>query len=197
MICPDYLISGLQQVYCRIQQERMAGLPLLNSALEVEAVGFRPWNGRCLGILITPWFMNLFLLPSEGDEWGEMQPGTKQLHQFPSGPYEFVVGDEEGIGRYQVCSLFSPMFEFQDQETAVATAEHVMLGLMNEENRDSVTTREKEIKQAWQGSEEDTEDVTISVNETEDAPLTLTERMEKPISRRSLLRGAFMGDGDQ
>jgi len=197
MICPEYLISGLEQVYRRIQRERMAGLPLLNPALEVEAVGFQSWNGHCLGVLITPWFMNLFLLASEGDDWAEMQPGTKQLHQLPSGPYEFVVGEEEGIGRYQACSLFSPMFEFQDHETAVATAEAVMQGLMDEANRDTVSTREKEIMAAWNGRRTDEENPESFDDVEDEAPVSLSERMQQPISRRELLRGAFLGESEQ
>ncbi|MCU7886786.1 MAG: [NiFe]-hydrogenase assembly chaperone HybE, partial [Candidatus Thiodiazotropha sp. (ex Lucinoma annulata)] len=118
MICPDYLIEGLEQQFRTIEQQRMEGLPLLNKALRVEAVSFCEWNGLCLGVLITPWFMNLMLIPDEGDTWSDMQIGDKQLHQLPSGLYEFILGEEEGIGRYQMCSLFSPMFEFSDQATA-------------------------------------------------------------------------------
>ena len=58
MICPD----------TRIQRERMADIPLLNPALEVQAVGFSVWEAYCLGVLITPWFMNLMLLPLAGDK---------------------------------------------------------------------------------------------------------------------------------
>ena len=98
MICPDYLTEGLEQSYRRIQRERMRDLPFLNPALRVKAVGFRHWQGRCLGVLITPWFMNLMLLPCEGDEWQELQIGDKQRHLLPSGSYEFIVGEEAGIG---------------------------------------------------------------------------------------------------
>jgi hypothetical protein len=43
--------------------------PILNNRLEVETVGFVNWgeeNGEFaseVGILITPWFMNIVLLP--------------------------------------------------------------------------------------------------------------------------------------
>ena len=39
---------------------------MVNPALAVEAVGFRPWGEHWLGILITPWFMNLVLMPRVG-----------------------------------------------------------------------------------------------------------------------------------
>ncbi|MET0106177.1 MAG: [NiFe]-hydrogenase assembly chaperone HybE [Sedimenticola sp.] len=191
MICPEYLTRGLEEVYNRILFTRMQDIPVVNQALEVQAVGFQFWNDRCFGVLVTPWFMNLVLLPNEGDEWGDLQLGTKQLHQLPSGPYEFVLGEEEGVGRYQSCSLFSPMFDFADQETAVAAAEAVMAGVMDEENRDSIRTREREIAQAWRGESDSDE---TPENDVETEPQTLTERMETPISRRDLLRGSFLGD---
>jgi [NiFe] hydrogenase assembly HybE family chaperone len=191
VICPDYLIEGLEQVFRRIGQERMRGLPIHNPALRVRAVGFHEWRGHCLGVLITPWFMNLMLLPSEGDEWQNLRIGDKQLHQLPSGPYEFILGEEPGVGRYQMCSLFSPVFEFADQETAEATAEAVMEALMDVENRDSVSTHEREIEHRRRGETEAKaeESETTSEESDRDRSLTLAERLQQPLSRRDLLRG--------
>lgn len=185
MICPDYLTEGLEQIFRNIEQERMQGVPLLNPALRVKAVGFRQWQGCCLGVLVTPWFMNLMLLPSEGDEWRNLQIGDKQLHRLPSGPYEFIVGEEEGIGRYQMCSLFSPMFEFADQETAEAAALAAIEALMDVENRDTVSTREGEIDRRWRGEP----DAQGAAAEETPADRTLGDRLEQPLSRRDLLRG--------
>ena len=70
--------------------------------------------------------MNLMLLPLADDEWAALPSGTKINRPFPSGTYEFILGEEEGVGRYLMCSLFSPVFEFQNQEAAVATAEAVI-----------------------------------------------------------------------
>ena len=191
MICPDYLSQGLEQLFTRIERERMQGLPILNPALQVKAVGFTEWQGHCLGVLITPWFMNLMLLPSEGDEWLEMGIGDKQLHQLPSGPYEFILGEEPGVGRYQMCSLFSPVFEFADQETAEATAEAVMQALMEPENRDTISTHESEIERRWRGEPEATGDEAPAGSDTdsETPAVSLEERLEQPLSRRDLLRG--------
>lgn len=197
MICPEYLIEGLEVQFRRIENERMRDLPLLNPALHVQAVGFQQWNGFCLGVLITPWFMNLMLLPPEGDSWQGSSIGDKQLHQLPSGPYEFILGEEEGIGRYQMCSLFSPVFEFADQATAVATAEAAMDALMRAEHRDTVSTRESEIRQRWQG---DADERAGERESREDEPRpVLRKPHQQPVSRRDLLRGEFgpHTDGDQ
>ena len=196
MICPDYLTEGLEQLFRNIEQERMQGVPLLNPALRVKAVGFRHWQGRCLGVLVTPWFMNLMLLPCEGDEWQALQIGDKQRHLLPSGSYEFIVGEEAGIGRYQMCSLFSPMFEFADQETAEATALAAMEALMDADNRDSVSTREREISRRWHGEPEPGESGEVS-SQDEAPALALSERLEQPISRRELLRGRITSERDR
>lgn len=188
MICPEYLTTGLETAFTRIQHERMVDVPILNPALVVQAVGFRMWDEHCLGILITPWFMNLMLLPREGDEWAGQPSGTKINHVLPSGNYEFIVGEESSIGHYQMCSLFSPVFEFENQEAAVATAEAVMEGLMDETNRDDVSTRESEIQKIWSG-----EDATTGADAEDANRPTLKERIEKPMSRREMLRGAFLG----
>jgi [NiFe] hydrogenase assembly HybE family chaperone len=190
MICPDTLTAGLETAFTRIQRERMKDIPLLNPALEVQAVGFSVWEDCCLGVLITPWFMNLMLLPLAGDAWAALPPGTRINQSFPSGTYEFILGEEAGIGRYLMCSLFSPVFEFQNQAAAVATAEAVLEGLMDDAHRDAVSTRAREIRRIWRGEDEATASVTAGEETTRPV---LGERIRKPISRRDLLRGAFLG----
>jgi len=196
MICPDILSAGLETAFTRIQRERMADIPLLNPALEVQAVGFSVWEEHCLGVLITPWFMNLMLLPLAGDEWAGLPSGTRIYRSFPSGSYEFILGEEEGIGRYLMCSLFSPVFEFQNQEAAVVTAEAVLQSLMDETSRDEVATREREMRVIWNGEGEPAVTVAVANGEEANRP-TLDERMRKPISRRDLLRGAFLPGGKE
>lgn len=119
---PIALMARLESVFSAIQQQRMADMPLLNPALSVEALAFTPWREDWLGVLITPWFMNLMLLPQPGHVWREVAAGQTCVHAFPSGEYAFVAGHEPALGDYQSCSLFSPMFEFPDQANARATA---------------------------------------------------------------------------
>lgn len=114
--------ARIETVFRAIQHERMGDVPILNSALYVEAVGFMPWREDWIGILIAPWFMNLVLMP--GQECSLAAHGV--VHSFPSGDYAFSIGHEAGLGYYQSCSLFSPVFEFPDQASARSTAEAVM-----------------------------------------------------------------------
>ena len=102
----------------RAAAARMQGLDVVNPALAVEAVGFAPWNEHWLGVMLTPWFMNLTLLPRNPGGWRPLATGAKRRYAFPAGEYEFVGANDAMLGAYQVCSLFSPVHEFADQETA-------------------------------------------------------------------------------
>ena len=64
----DERVQHLMDFYRRVETERMQGLPLLNPALRVEAVGFRLAEEDASvaeGVLITPWFMSLLRLPAQ------------------------------------------------------------------------------------------------------------------------------------
>jgi [NiFe] hydrogenase assembly HybE family chaperone len=111
----------LEAAFTRIWKTRMTGLPFLNSQLRVEAVGFRPWQGEWLGALVTPWFVNLVLVPGEG-EWKSLAQGGERIVTLPAGGFRFVAGHDEEIGEYHACSLFSPAQEFADHDTARAVA---------------------------------------------------------------------------
>ena len=122
--------------FAAIERERMADVPILNPAIDVEAVGFREWQDAALGVLITPWFMNLVLLPlaRDGDDarpLGDSEIGDSESVALPCGEIDFLHGYEEGIGAYRMCSLFSPMFDFDDHAAAVATAEAVLDGVLS------------------------------------------------------------------
>ncbi len=108
----------LEEVFGRIQRERMQDLPLLHHGLAVEAVGFRRSGAARVGVLITPWAMNLLRLPDD-DPIAVGAFGTREL---PRGPVDFIGAQEEDVGPYETCSLFSPMQRFEDQAAARAVA---------------------------------------------------------------------------
>ena len=44
----------------------MRDLPIYNDKVAIEAIGFRPFGeAELLGVVLTPWFMNLIMLPIE------------------------------------------------------------------------------------------------------------------------------------
>ncbi len=131
----DAVARRIEQVFAQVQVTRMQDLPFLNAALRVEAVGFRVWEGRYLGILITPWFMNLLLLPQDPAQWRHVRYGDSIAYELPAGVFEFISACESQLPDYQMCSLFSPMFEFGDQAGARATAIAALDALFSTETR--------------------------------------------------------------
>jgi [NiFe] hydrogenase assembly HybE family chaperone len=123
------LEAHFREVYLRA----MADVPICNAALSVACVGFRPWRGQAFGIVVTPWFMNIVLAPLEGVAPIVAAPGATQSVSLPCGKVDFLVADLESFGRLLMCSLFSPMQDFVDQEAALATAQAAMAGLLDAE----------------------------------------------------------------
>lgn len=124
-------VAGLEAAFRRIAATRMAGLPINHPQLVVEGVGFRLWEGKWLGVLVTPWAVNLVLLPDSDPEFATLATDRRQTWRFPSGEYDFMGGDEEECGAYQFCSLVSPVPEAEvaDQATAHTLAEEVLTNL--------------------------------------------------------------------
>ena len=120
----DSVMFALEQCFQGVQQ-RMADLPILNPKLRVQAVDFVLFQGNWLGVLISPWFMNLLYLRPDA-----LPLGTVVSHEFPAGCFDFVVGYEPELGFYQSCSLYSPMFAFEEQSVAVHTAQSALQALL-------------------------------------------------------------------
>jgi len=162
---------------------RMQGLDVVNPALAVEAVGFAPWDGHWLGVMLTPWFMNLTLLPRDPLAWQPLATGAKRSYAFPAGEYEFVGANDAVLGAYQVCSLFSPVHEFADQETARLVATLAREALFDAANA------------AVTGIAGTTLPARADAT-TEPGPLArFGRRLDAPLSKRSFLRGRFLGGG--
>lgn len=126
---------ALQRRFEHILHTQLNGVPLLNPALRVQAVGFRPWSAHWLGVLVTPWFMNLMLLPRERAQWPEVGARESRHYVFPAGVFEFIGGRDAVLGSYQACSLFSPMFEFADPAAAHDTAVAALAALFDAAQR--------------------------------------------------------------
>lgn len=121
----DARVAALEALFRAIAATRMQGIALLNPRLAVQAVGFeRAEDGSLQGILVTPWFMNLVRLPGDGES--AAVAGAGRVVAIGAERFEFIGAHEPGFGAYEVCSLFSPMAEFEDQEAALATASQVL-----------------------------------------------------------------------
>ncbi|MGR9115555.1 MAG: [NiFe]-hydrogenase assembly chaperone HybE [Gammaproteobacteria bacterium] len=123
---------ALETVFHRVLTQRMAGLPVLNPELKVQALEFQCHQINWAGMLVTPWFMNLMLLPKAGAHWPSLAAGDKILCGFPAGEFEFILAHEPELGAYAACSLYSPMFQFDRQAVAVAAAQAAWRALFME-----------------------------------------------------------------
>ena len=141
--------AALVALFDEVGKTRMHGVPILNPALKVEEVGFEVSNRPvalippaqaapdcvadhappgAVGILVTPWFMNLVWFPLLRTDEPD-RAGSQRAHAVGAECFDFIAGYEAGFGSYEACSLFSPMFEFSDQATAIATAHAVLAEL--------------------------------------------------------------------
>ena len=124
---PSALVEAL---FRRIETERMQDVPMPNAALRVEAVGFSPWSGHWLGMLITPWSIKLMLLPGEHGAWQSVADGARAFYRFARGDFAFVGGHEPEIGEYHSCALYTHMGELSGQDMARDVA-RIALGVLH------------------------------------------------------------------
>jgi len=120
--------ADVRAYFARVAATSMAGVPLCNPALTVATVGFRRWGGHWLGALLTPWCLNLLLLPDA--EEGCWRDGDTRWLAFPSGEYPFLVHRCDELGCLLACSLYSPVFEFDSQALALQVAEEALRALL-------------------------------------------------------------------
>jgi len=165
----------------RAAAARMQGLGFVNPALTVEAVGFAPWERHWLGVMVTPWCINLTLAPRDVAAWQPLAPGAKRRYRFPAGDYEFIGAVDEIAGEYQVCSLFSPVLEFDDHATARLVAELARAALLDPANA--------EVPEMPVGN-------ATPARPARDGPgpiAQVQERLQAPLSKRAFLHGHFAG----
>lgn len=119
--------------YRSIAETSMADVPICNFALGVASCGFRVWGGRALGIVVTPWFMNLLAVDLPGHQSAPAAQGATVRMLLPVGEVDFIAGELAEIGRVDACSLFSPVFEFESMEAAIETANEAVRAFFDAE----------------------------------------------------------------
>ena len=120
----------------RATAARMQGLGFVNAKLAIEAVDFAPWEAHWLGVMVTPWAMNLMVRPRDPAQWQPLRPGDKRRYEFPAGDYEFIGARDPAFGDYHVCSLFSPVLQFTDHDTARIAAKVARRALLDARTAD-------------------------------------------------------------
>lgn len=134
----------LRDRFDRICATRMQGLPILNDKLSVEAVGFRRTGEHEVGVLLTPWFMNLVLLPGT-DEWDALNQGDTVNWSLPHGDYDFTVSRDEELGTYLSAILFRSVNSIPTQEIAEGIAEEIAELVFSESEHDTPMRKKRRI----------------------------------------------------
>ena len=186
---PSKVLEGLYQ---RVYQKDMKGLPISNPVIKVEAIGFRVWEGQWVGVMITPWFINLLILWREGEDWPELKlnKGNDLIISFPAGPIKFTPRFEPELGYYLCCSLASPMGDFVSHTQAVNSAVEVMKQLTAIPLVDISSVQDPSSVQDLLSTQE--KSLTQEKPLTQEKSLTQEHSSEKSLSRRDFLRGTHI-----
>ena len=123
-------VAALVAAYRRIAERDMADVPICNTALSVEAVGFRPQDPGWIGCVIAPWFLNAVLIPRDPAAWAGLRDGDKAELALPSGAYRFTAARVGALGTLLAIPLVSAMNVFADQPEARAAAALALAQLM-------------------------------------------------------------------
>ena len=123
-------VLALIELFQRIDAA-MRDLPIYNDKIAIEAIGFRLFgDAELLGVVLTPWFMNLITLPIEPVPMKMAEIGRTVRVMLPAGERAFVVGGDERIGLYKAHSLHSPVLNFTLPGQARAEAQRMLALLM-------------------------------------------------------------------
>jgi len=122
----EFLAAHYQHVW----QSRMSDLPFVNPALAVEVIGFARQQGDWIGVVVTPWFINLFLFSGGGELWGDIPAGERRYVNLPCGTLQFIADDDPDLGPYQYCPLIAPVSSVADMATARQAALDAMAAVM-------------------------------------------------------------------
>ncbi|UKJ74645.1 [NiFe]-hydrogenase assembly chaperone HybE [Azospirillum brasilense] len=128
----DARVAALTASYRLIAERDMAGVPICNAALVVEALGFRLHGPGWIGCVIAPWFLNAVLIPRDPALWADRRDGDKLEIELPSGAYRFTAARVGVLGTLAVIPLASAMNVFSDQKDARAAAVLALDHLMRE-----------------------------------------------------------------
>jgi [NiFe] hydrogenase assembly HybE family chaperone len=109
----------------------MRDLPIYNDKVAIEALGFQRFgDDALLGVVLTPWFMNLIMLPIAPEPMRMAEIGRPVEVEIPVGKRTFVIGGNDVIGLYRAHSLHSPVLTFTLPGQAQAEARRQLALLM-------------------------------------------------------------------
>lgn len=122
--------ATLERHFRRVHETRMAGLPFLNDALDVAVAACARVEGDWLAALVTPWTIQLVLLPGGGTLWRDTAAGVRHTLSLPVGDLVFIgeAGEHatDLVPAFLYCPLITPPEGIADTDAACAIAREAL-----------------------------------------------------------------------
>lgn len=113
--------DAVQAHFDTVWRAAMQGLPFVNDALQVRAQRFERIDGDWLGGLVTPWCVQLMLLPGGGTLWADVSAGTRSAVSLPVGMLPFIADASDGmLPAFQYFPLLNSVSGLPDMASAEA-----------------------------------------------------------------------------
>jgi [NiFe] hydrogenase assembly HybE family chaperone len=117
-----FLVAYYQALWERGELDMTA----INPALAIEAIGFIRYQGDWLGVVVTPWFLRLFLMPGGGSLWGDIPVGQTRYLNLPAETMQFIADAAPQFGSFQYATLLESTGLIADMAAARRMALRVM-----------------------------------------------------------------------
>ncbi|MER2539014.1 MAG: [NiFe]-hydrogenase assembly chaperone HybE [Azonexus sp.] len=121
----------LEAHFQQLWEESVADTRQTNPALQVKVIGFVRCEGDWVGVMVTPWFIHLLLLPGGGTLWGDIPDGQRRYLDLPGSTYYFTATEAPGIGPYQYTALLDNINQVADMATARHLADDALRTALN------------------------------------------------------------------
>lgn len=113
-----FFVNGFNAVL----REKMQGLPILAPHLTVQAPPFVRVGTHWLGVVATPWSVVAVCACGNRSRWALHSAGTEYPVDLPGGRFTFLATADDVLGGALLCSLKSPVRDFEDDAAAAAFA---------------------------------------------------------------------------
>lgn len=125
----------LERHFRRVHETRMAGLPFLNTALDVAVAGCERVDGDWLAAVVAPWTIQLVLLPGGGALWRDSAVGARHTLSLPVGDLVFIgeAGEHatDLVPAFLYCPLITPPEGIANTVEACAIAREALATVLN------------------------------------------------------------------
>ena len=123
--------SVLEAHFHQLWAARGDDFPVVNPKLAIKAIGFARVQGDWVGVMVTPWFVQLMLLAGGGTLWGDIPVGQRRYLDLPGATLPFTAAEVMGIGAYQYSPLLAQISEAEDMLAAQRVADDALQAILH------------------------------------------------------------------